>query len=1711
MKPFDNETNDGNEKAIRRGRIVPDGAVNLAWTKSPQLSPEKNIVVVDTSRVVEENTINASGNRKVMYANSLGILEDKYGNQLVEDEFPVVSDTFIVDEDWSTVPGDEYTDQDVLPFVHRSRHFHVDWAGLVLNNDLIEYKTDAIKVVDSKGREYVDDKAKPRYKIKITTAYARPIDADGQVADQGAYRVYAYVDTDVNEELYLVYNKVEVDHVTEDYKNHEPNFKEILNPVPYYDYTPEESEVVDPYHRDKQIYCTKPVSLKQQILDEPIQGKDGYRVFVPKKAIGDPRIFQLFRWRVSTTYTKSYKIDPNSGIGVRAGVIVTNAQPQSRSSYAFLNLSRSAYNVTEMNFYNPLSVVGDGANTEEAKETAAYWHVNLDTVSQEDLAKFDILIWSPQSFTLPVKKYTSKLDYFTHTKGGTLFIDTNSYSQTDFLTLLTTVPVMNNGAARFTGTPTGYANLAQFFPVTNDILFDGGKQLGGWNFNDGTADEYATMSSIRSVYGGAKVHYIRAHPLDWKVVARARATTGPNIGTNVPVILRKPHGKGNYIYSSMGITMSCSWLFNHVTGAQVSTNLGPELARYDDYRLYINASVVEGAMKFLFNASLLAVKGRVLDDTDEETFSTSWTFSTDWKSSWVIAAGNDVLSEHEKQENDFVFLPKDINDPVPVWQRKLLYGDKSKTMKDLMDSVLTPDMKERVKGSEAEYVIEVTNSNVEVPTTLGDNSFPYAWTEAFTPKFTVPVELGPHVIRAEDVKGRFDAGQYMHRTYPSKPYSGQVRMVHFDSEEFNTVQPVNWSASGTATETITTGQYTPPKTTTSERTLSWQNDGGRQIAPSPWIQEFRAPQPIGVSTWQNWNYKNSAWGPGILNWPHFGLYGRWASGSRGEVVSFIQDALNVFAFFGFYGGPGLTVDGNYGSKTAQAVLNFQTTFQARYIDGVVDAETMSIIGNQILRAEHAIRSSRANSGYYRFYYWAFARLKRQAISNNSKADVYGKRSWFSGGPSIIWEMYMIEFAGKYNIHGVSFTPHVEGSTSTSWFRSIDIRTRPFNLINYDSRKGSPIYMHHRPRDGQTIYVPITPRNGDTLIIGHGQDGGTGFGSSRMLGVRDITAHARVTTTTPGVNTIKKYLTTIPVSCSGTAFVTSRTDVAIVLQPKGYTGKGELSNFKWNNITIDNPDVEYEVVKYGSATVLILRSQLTSTQSTTSITTGPKLPEGGTYYWMNDQKIRSGLKESGYVSKTDGLKLLCTADKKPFGFPTVLPTNVGPNEAQRHYAKLSLVSYANDATVMMGFYDVVHKEFIVNNVGEPEMSYLEYLQRGPQNIYIGVLSTYEMDSQQDLPSGDDAPPIPFKWAMPVYGLYKRNGSKIALEPLPANLGSDEIWPIGIRVGKFTRSVGIRSAAQGPLTSYLNKYQGTTVQAFYGIPEADLAGWSALYGPPNSDIRDEQPMIVDDNVIQVRQAPIYALEVPTGLPSMADPVRPVFQVYHRTTRNSPWVEIPLHKIRDYNLSTGEIVLSEAMEETDPSLWKVSYTSAKRLYKFKEYEGTILNLNPYLDYADQFVGKGIYVYIVPEFVKDKNGATIPESVVDRSLRFTLEPTVFDPLSPDYDPLAIQLGVIYLSTALDIKDLTILDTRRRGGGAKENANVDEIVRLVSEASNYWDISYGSGLSYQKGGFVIIRLPKELQSMFSESEIIEVIERNITAGVRYKIEDLEGREWAKV
>lgn len=2088
MEKFVNETTEGNELAIRRGVRVPDGDINLAWAKVPALSPEDNVMVLDTSRTIAENAFRSTAQCKLYYANSLGILEDEFGNQVVEDEYPGVSDVFLQDEDYLTVPSSEYSASDILPHVHVSRYFHVDYSSLSIGDALSTYASKHIRVIDNLGRDYTRTDGTKRYRIKIVPAFTTLSGDDDVSPDRsGAYRVYAFVDGAAvrNEELYLAYNKVEVDTEGK-LKNQDINHRELLNPQPYFEYVPEETDVADPANRDKRIYTTKPISNKDQILDVPHAGVDGFRVYVPRKAIADPRQFQLFRWRVGCEFVKSYKIDPikDPVSTIRCGVVVTNNNPDTASPYIFYNLENSEFNATEAIYINPLSEFNtDPEDSQDlpSKEQKAYWTVNFDTVTHEQLKQFDFLVWSPGSAAFNFNPYWSKIEYFTKTLGRTIFFDTDNFTVPTGLGVNTTSGVWpRTGKPRVSGGSRDAAVGTFSTPFDRaDILFDADEQLGGWDFNDGlgknllentsfeaitlegdsdtitgwlkkdpdgvlvskrrpsgTADSndppavhggytlrltnngdaddhcymYKTFTDftpgtqyVISAYGfidefegpafdwrmlvvignrsdGTKHVYgktiagasrprnrwirhfftftpskvnrddsleIRlycprgrtywdavqleeldvdnfvAEPpsitieesfeedtvfergdgtadsiealddqrwllrdVDQKVTASisedrsnhgtkslrmdssvggvhqhlyttlsdleagayytisawsfiesfregafddrgmtiatpnakgihvttklnsktprrrwvrhavtlfvkegahaTRRNPTPNFRPGITVVpkdvvirlhcpkgavhwdtvtIRKtklrlqdplptaynenttstdeyntltPFNSGLYgdgyvqymleptaydetlvqalrrdgseyapivaretfenggaiIVSTTSIAPTCSRLFSHVTGALLFHNNDASIRDDDNYLNYINAHSIEGAMKFMFNVSLFSTRNAVIDSTDEETYSTSWKFFSKWFASWVINADNGVLSDEEKQENDFVFLPRDLDQAEPIWQRKL----SNKTLRELVDNNLTDADINRIEGATRNYVIEVTNSNVQTPDSLSDISYPYAWTEAYTPAFTVPADMGPHVIREESTLGDYHNAQYLHKEYPPKPYALQVAFASKDTEEHHTRQTVNWSATGTGLRNVTTWR---------ESTLRWSTHGDPnehfyQVVVPPYVN---SRWPNSWLTYQYANYYNDNMGQANWNWPSFGIWSRLNLGSRGAPVAFVQDALNKFARYGYFqpSTGTLSEDGYYGPATRQAVIDFQSQKGARFVDGIVDGETYSMIGARIIGLKNLEQETGTNlipnSGYYND---VLTNMRIENLDNNQ--HVFWKRSNIQGGPPKIWDAIALRFFDEWQIFAVTIEPYIPGNAKTMQWEFIDLRKSEFasNYNLYDMFdefrpsqarfKTNTRVVHGRERRIEFAPVP----NKDTVIVGISQNQASGYGSSRAMGLRQMYAHGR-----------KLVSTTVRTAITASGRVVVGNDGPVIVRPvPDDMGNARWSDLQWTDIELDNDLVSATIQPNGAIRFV---NNIFDLQEDTNFTLGDSLPQGSSaYYAMNEHGRFHPGPESGWITKTDGVKLLCDADKRPVGFPD-LPSDIGPYEHQKHYAMLYISRMGTDPSVHIGFYDFKEKEFIVNEAGEAQMSYIEYLQRGPDNVFIGVISEFELNIQKSMPATDDAPKLPIRWAMPIYGVCSQKSSHISIDRLPPKLGPADHWPVPIKTGDFNRAVTIRPRAQGGVTGWLSNYQGSTLNAHYSVPEAAFSNaWSEIYGRPNVDIVNEHPYIVDDNAIQVHQPPILLHSIPTANPTLADPVRPVISVYTKTAPTAEWESVPLTEIEDYNASEGIIYFREPLITTDENLIKIDYTSARDVYYMRHQNGTVIDLNPYPNHDRTLLNKPIYIYIVPEYVRDLNGDVIPDSLVDSTLRFTVAPTVFDPLAHDYDPLAVQLGTIQVSTSLDLHDLLLLDTRKRGGGAKEGFSLAQLERLLQESMYYWDVNHGTGMSYQAGGYIVIRLPEILRNTFERDEIDEVIKKNITAGTVYKLETLDGVDW---
>ena len=2054
MKAFDDNSLDGNEKAIRKGNLVPNGDINLAWVKAPKLSPENNVIVLDTSNLTPYSETDLSSRPRIMYADHLGILHDEDGNSIIEDEFPSVTDEFSVEETYDISSENEFANAHVFPFRHISRYFHLDQDNLTHGESPEFVLRQNIIVEDSNGFEYLDGSGGKRYKVKLvkSDAYLNQTDEENPI---GIYRLWVFVDVDNNESLYLRYNKIELNNTGTETLNPVQDYKEILNPQPYFSYRPEESDVADIANKELKIYSTKSTS-KQHILKDPSVKDDGYKIYVPKKAIRDPRIFQLFRWRIVCEFEERYKIDPStSNRVVNAGVITVNPtyprpasdlevskknggvpynyfNPPVKTPYVFYNLEKSEYNPTNVRIVNPISeragnvivedldpsIINPNVNSstawkpgfkvplksvsaENAKEYAAYWAVNLEKITDEELKKFDVLFLGAEVLNEKLYQYMPKLFRFTRDYGGSVYISGWGSSTRPILG-----PKITNQVNSLTG---AFKNQALYktssifnssglgdtiAPVdSSDELLKGQTPYGGWDFNygDGALNSISPFKfhpnylfpkdkSYAQFFYEILDNEVTSDGLNyWKTLfdieqesysylTSATPSSTPNTGDRYPVTLIKRFASGgSFIYDLQDIVTQCGAL-------EDTFNFGPRRAQIPNYFQQINSARFEGSYKFAWNWILSTVKSRSLDSSDEKKYSSKWKFESPWNASWVI--NGNVLKDVEKEKYNFAFEPQDKNTQnLYAWRRKL----SSKNLKNLIDEGISQtfenyrDIIVNIANSTRKYSIEVTNESVSVPTTLSDDDFPHAWTEKYSPEFIIPDNFGPHIVDDDFTIGKYADGKYSSTVYNNYNYAVKVNATYNTTEQSMKEYVTEVTAKYKAQEVLPSGKIYLHKA----RPLAWSENGSNQILFNRFGKDWGAPRPNSILSKNELLFNKSN------TYPYTGINEAYSmdSNSSGEVVRFIQYALNKLHYIiteqlskglngpipeglsgqagvieGYYRslkyrrpGKELVINGTYDQQTANAVKELKRIAGARRVDGIADSEFFAILGSQIqywglsysgfeqdkfeyddktylkytamvndymklANMSDAISNTKyievsdnrkkvdritnvyviqypkvfafshvsiipslLNSGssisvdfvdvamtrvdttrftgdmlnkVYQYgdppedvrinrstkrIYWKqgdsddgsrpnssnYVSVIQDAVLANvdgyygaetsqkvynwktSRAYLYGieiNNDW--GWISEVTEIQKLlgitsdgyygqetrdavrnwqsRFGGKIPVDGI-WGPITQKYTD-EFFNFLDqnLQTRsriprlpeagrPYPdelLVNYDGSNALVKNINKKVKHNEEYKVPLPGTQdsiGNTIIIGVSQSVSEGgkYGDTKCIGIKElcgIGADFIGFTTLDGSPAKIDYEGVF----KATKKISTNKEVIFTANTDDYTGEGYLTNVRWGLdyvppktpdlfpgfdpstiglYRINSSNVNVDAVINEDGKITLRHQDVVNDEENYYTDSGwiPKPPEisisgvssylsNRTYnpiqifdyknnpvYAMDEAGRLFPGHETGSISKPDGVKILCNKDKKPIGIPA-LPKGTGTQEFQRHFLELSIDRGNTNQLVKIGFYDFKAKEFIINKNkfgrDTSSMTYYEYMQRGgASNVYIAVVvdAGQTTISNNDYPHvSDDDATIPFKCAKPVYGVSYRKQSKIGIDKLSPTLGQADPWPIPIRVGSFNRVFTIPNKTDLTISGWVGQWKGKTVKAHYSVPESNSVQWSRIFGRPAIDIVAEQPILLDKNTIQLKRAPILVIKEPTNDKKLADPMRPVIQIYIKEDINSTWTKLNRTNIKDYNSSNGIIYLEDNILPLDSNLIKVDYTTLSNTYEIKRSQGNIVNLNPRINKDPSIKENPIYVYLLPEFVKNEDNEIIEESQNSSTLYVSTDSSIFNMYSQKYNPLAIQIGIIYVSTAFDIGDLKILDTRRRGGGISHDVTDDTIYTLDPDAKSYWDFGNGSGKVYQGGGYVIIRLPKMLKAVFTRDEITKIIERNIPIGVEYKIEDTEGRDW---
>ncbi|MCD7910936.1 hypothetical protein KC480_05275 [Bacillus velezensis] len=159
---------------------------------------------------------------------------------------------------------------------------------------------------------------------------------------------------------------------------------------------------------------------------------------------------------------------------------------------------------------------------------------------------------------------------------------------------------------------------------------------------------------------------------------------------------------------------------------------------------------------------------------------------------------------------------------------------------------------------------------------------------------------------------------------------------------------------------------------------------------------------------------------------------------------------------------------------------------------------------------------------------------------------------------------------------------------------------------------------------------------------------------------------------------------------------------------------------------------------------------------------------------------------------------------------------------------------------------------------------------------------------------------------------------------------------------------------------------------------------------------------------------------------------------------------------------------------------------------------------------LAKSIHIYLRPTLIRrvDYNdtkihGQAIAGTKLPRSIFHTDEEFWFNEKDYKYDPTMLRLGKISVQANSKIdKDMTILDTRTRGGGLDESLSREIIKKINKESLYHWDIGYFDGEVYQENGIIIIKVPRSILKSeanpdgFHETEVQQVIAKHKAYGV---------------
>jgi len=511
--------------------------------------------------------------------------------------------------------------------------------------------------------------------------------------------------------------------------------------------------------------------------------------------------------------------------------------------------------------------------------------------------------------------------------------------------------------------------------------------------------------------------------------------------------------------------------------------------------------------------------------------------------------------------------------------------------------------------------------------------------------------------------------------------------------------------------------------------------------------------------------------------------------------------------------------------------------------------------------------------------------------------------------------------------------------------------------------------------------------------------------------------------------------------------------------------------------------------------------------------------------MNPDGLRVGTSDKDIINVNDGILLLCDNNNEPYGFPSrelinSSLNNINPNldtEVDTRFGFFSVINTSpTEDGFIYGFYDNSTKDFIGTVI-----SYIELMRRNQsgENVYIGVLA-YDADgntANTDYigPSKDmtfTPVVLPMKYVAPVYSVSYGSRSAIKVNNISGSLSKFDAWQLPVTSGSFSKTITIQASEK--ILDWKKNYVGQDTVAFYETSRSYLNNWSDIYGYGSYDVVNENPVILDNEKISLRNTPLLSWNYKTDyLNSNFGIVKPIVKVYFRNSLTGDWDLVPEYNIRNIDCESGVIDFVPRSMPSVQSDIRVDYSVRSKDILLRQVDGSEIPLNPFLNDIDYT--RPLYIYILPRKIYSLDSSSGSFKLIEdyeslNSVNFTYETDIFNKQLSSYNPYALPIAVISTNGNPRSKIPPYRDVRTRGGGIVDDVSIIELMNNNSSVLYNWDVYPPSSMTYPNGGYIVIKIPRAVEDNFlDKSEVYDIIRSNLTAGVAFDLQDEDGNSWS--